>query len=173
VRDNFGKACGGQIDGILGIDLLEKMGLTIDLQRSVAQFGDHSGNDSEKNRMVDFEASMGHCVEAFNAGRAEELRDCFDSEIVLYTSGGEFRGRDEVLEHLNKRFLYLQPHPHFEMTIRDMRLVGDAVWHGFDYRIESSDLHIVGRGMMICRRNGGRWQFLNMHNSVAQPELGG
>ena len=32
----IGKACGGQIDGILGVDLLDQMGMTIDLKRRVA-----------------------------------------------------------------------------------------------------------------------------------------
>src|SRR6266852_951847 len=35
----IGKACGGQIDGILGVDLLDKMGVTIDLKRQVASAG--------------------------------------------------------------------------------------------------------------------------------------
>ena len=148
------------------------MGVTIDLQRSVAQFGDSSAKESDKDRMADHEASMAHCMDAFNAGRAEELRDCFDPEIVLYTPWGEFRGRDEVLEYLNKRFLKLLPHPRFELTPRDMQMVGDAVWHGYDYKIESPSVHIAGRGMMICRKNGGRWQLLNMHNSIVQPEPG-
>jgi hypothetical protein len=168
----IGQACGGQIDGILGIDLLNRMGVTIDLQRSVAQFGDSSAKESDKDRMTDHEASMAHCMDAFNAGRAEELRECFDPEIVLYTPWGEFRGRDEVLQYLNKRFLKLQPHPRFELIPRDMQMVGDAVWHGYDYKIESPSVHIAGRGMMICRKNGGRWQLLNMHNSVVQPEPG-
>lgn len=166
----IGKACGGQIDGILGIDLLDKMGTTIDLQRRVARFGVSPGDPSQKNRLADHEAAMSHCLDAFNAGRAEELTDCFDPEIVLYTPWGEFRGREQVLEYLNKRFLHLQPHPRFEITTHDMRLVGDVVWHGYNYRIESPDLHIAGRGMMICRENGGRWQLLNMHNSVIQPD---
>jgi hypothetical protein len=32
----IGKACGGQIDGILGVDLLDAMGMTIDLKRRIA-----------------------------------------------------------------------------------------------------------------------------------------
>src|SRR6516225_6928321 len=32
----IGKACGGQIDGILGVDLLDQMGMTIDLKQRVA-----------------------------------------------------------------------------------------------------------------------------------------
>src|SRR5712692_12073898 len=38
----IGKACGGQIDGILGVDLHEKMGVTIDLKRQVASPGAES-----------------------------------------------------------------------------------------------------------------------------------
>src|SRR5712692_7396646 len=51
----IGKACGGQIDGILGIDLLDRMRVTINLQQSVAQFGDSSGEESEKDRIADHE----------------------------------------------------------------------------------------------------------------------
>jgi len=32
----IGNACGGQVDGILGVDLLDQMGMTIDLKRRVA-----------------------------------------------------------------------------------------------------------------------------------------
>jgi Aspartyl protease len=35
----IGKACGFRIDGILGVDLLDKMKVTIDLQRQVASLG--------------------------------------------------------------------------------------------------------------------------------------
>lgn len=166
----IGKACGGQIDGILGIDLLDKMGAIIDLQRRVTLLGTARGDAGWKTSIAEHDSAMNHCVDAFNAGRAEELTDCFDPEIVLYTPWGEFRGREQVLEYLNKGFLHLQPHPRFEITTHDMRLVGDAVWHGYDYTIESPDVHIAGRGMMICRKNGGRWQLLNMHNSIVQPD---
>ena len=32
----IGNSCGGKIDGILGVDLLDKMGVTIDLKRKIA-----------------------------------------------------------------------------------------------------------------------------------------
>ncbi|MGH9492715.1 MAG: nuclear transport factor 2 family protein [Terriglobales bacterium] len=166
----IGQACGGQIDGILGIDLLDKMGTTIDLKRRVAQLGGSAADEGEKHRLAEHEAAMNHCLDAFNAGRADELKDCFDPEIVLYTPWGEFRGREQVMKYLNQRFLHLEPHPRMEITTHDKRLVGDAVWHGYDYKIESTELHIAGRGMMICRKNGGRWQLLNMHNSFIQPD---
>src|SRR5260370_11122840 len=34
-----GDACGGPVDGILGVDLLDEMGVTIDLKRQVALLG--------------------------------------------------------------------------------------------------------------------------------------
>jgi hypothetical protein len=166
----IGQACGGQIDGILGIDLLDKMGATIDLQKRVAQLGGAHAGKGEQPQLNDHEAAMTHCLDAFNAGRGEELEDCFDPEIVLYTPWGEFRGRKQVMAYLNQRFLHLDPHPRMEILTHDKRLLGEAVWHGYDYKIESRTLHIAGRGMMICRKNGGRWQLLNMHNSFVQPE---
>jgi len=32
----IGNTCGGQVDGILGVDLLDQMGMTIDLKHRVA-----------------------------------------------------------------------------------------------------------------------------------------
>ena len=166
----IGEACGGQIDGILGIDLLDRMGATIDLQRRVAQLGGSPADQSEKRQLAEHEMAMSHCLDAFNAGRGEELAGCFDPEIVLYTPWGEFRGRKQVMEYLNQRFLHLDPHPRMEIITHDMRLVEDAVWYGYDYKIESRDLRIAGRGMMICRKNNGHWELLNMHNSFIQPD---
>src|SRR5215467_7791502 len=38
----IGKACGSQIDGIFGVDLLDKMGVTIDLKHQVASLGEQT-----------------------------------------------------------------------------------------------------------------------------------
>lgn len=42
----IGKACGGRVDGILGVDLLDKMGVTIDLKRQVASLPNDSREGS-------------------------------------------------------------------------------------------------------------------------------
>jgi hypothetical protein len=164
----IGKACGGQIDGLLGVDLLEKMGATIDLKRRVAQFS-HFKDPSAEERLAAHSAATSRCLSAFNNGRAEALADCFDPEIVLYTPWGEFRGRDQVIEYLKGRFLSQEPRPKFQFRMHESRVVGEAVWQSYDYRVESSNLHITGRGMMVSRENNGHWQLLNMHNSMVQP----
>jgi hypothetical protein len=160
----IGKACGGQIDGLLGVDLLEKMGAKIDLNRRIAQFSEFKDATAEE-RLVAYGTELSRCLDAFNQGHAEELKDCFDPEIVFYTPWGEYRGRERVIEYLKRRFLTLEPRPKFD----ERRIVGEALWQSYDYRIESPSLHIAGRGMMVSRENDGRWQLLNMHNSIVQP----
>jgi len=97
----IGNACGGKIDGILGVDLLDKMGVTIDLKRRVASLAPPPANASALFEQM--EAAMHRCTTAFESGNAAELEDCFDLEIVLFAPQGEFRGRKEVMDYLQRR----------------------------------------------------------------------
>lgn len=163
----IGKACGGKIDGILGVDLLDKMGVTIDLKRHVAS---PSSPPPDARAMYNqMEAAMHHCTEAFNAGNAAELEDCFDPEIILYAPQGEFRGRVQVMKYLQDRFLRYAPKLSYEMCMREVRLFGDALWYSYDYTIDSPKEHIAGHGMSMCRKNGDHWRVLNLHNSLLEP----
>src|SRR5208282_6784498 len=67
------KACGGPLDGILGVDLLEQLGVTIDLKRSVARLGVAPPNASEASLIADIEQAMHSCSEAFNNADAGRL----------------------------------------------------------------------------------------------------
>lgn len=164
----IGKACRGRIDGILGVDLMDKMGITIDLQRRVARF--QAPRMSPEQQMSEMEKGMNQCDEAFNLGHAEELEQCFDPEIVLYTPAGEFRGRQQVMNYLKDRYLRFAPHVHYQSTVHDVRSFGDALWYSYDYSIDFGDQHVAGHGMAMCRKQEGRWRMLNMHNSLQQPD---
>jgi hypothetical protein len=166
----IGKACGGKVDGILGVDLLDKLGMTIDLKRQVAQLEVTPAEARE--RFEEMEASTSHCNDAFNLGKEDVLEQCFDPEIILFTPMGEFRGREQVMDFLKEHYLQFAPHIHYEMKPRDIQSLGDAMWYSYDYTIESPSKSIAGRGMAVCRRSGGRWRILNMHNSVMEPETG-
>jgi len=160
----IGKACGGRIDGILGVDLLDQMGVTIDLKRKVATFkGDPEDKEST---FAEMERTMGPCNMAFNAGKAKELEECFDPEVVLYTPEGEFRGRQQVMRYLTDTYLKFAPDLRYAMTPHDVQSFGDALWYSYDYTIDVHGRSIVGHGMAMCRREGGRWRMLNMHNSL-------
>jgi ketosteroid isomerase-like protein len=164
----IGKACGGQIDGILGVDLLDQMGMTIDLKRRVAIIAAEPLDSAAI--FAEMERDMGFCNTAFNQGDAKAIVDCFDPEIVLYTPHGEFRGRPEVMKYLTNRYFKFAPKLRYEMTPHDVRSYGDALWYSYDYLIETPEEHMTGHGMSMCRKDAsGRWRVLNMHNSLMEP----
>ena len=164
----IGKACGGKIDGILGVDLLDRMGVTIDLKRQVA---------STEPAVVDahamygqMEGQMHRCSEAFEQGDAKTLEECFDPEIVLYTPDGEYHGRKEAVEYLRKRYMKYAPNLCYIMHLKDVKTFGDALWYSYEYEIIAPNEHVVGHGMSMCRKRQGQWYVLNLHNSLMRPE---
>ncbi|GAC1640408.1 MAG: hypothetical protein NVS9B14_21910 [Candidatus Acidiferrum sp.] len=163
----IGTACGGRIDGILGVDLLDKMGVTIDLKRRVASLAPSSQDARAVYNQM--EESMHKCNVAFNNGDAATLEDCFDAEIVLYTPGGEFHGRAQVMNYLQKSYLQYAPKLSYEMELHEVKLFGDALWYSYDYTIDSPKEHTVGHGMSMCRKDGAHWRILNLHNSLRDP----
>jgi len=169
----IGQACGGQIDGILGVDLLEQMGATIDLRRRVARLG----NVVTPPPQSDEQALQHHfqieqlCMDAFNKGDLKALEECLDPDVVLFTPWGEARGRKAMLDYVRERYFSLRPLPQMEMKMKSVRIIGSAAWYDYDYSIALPIGRIEGRGTGICRRHGDRWLLLNMHNSrVESPE---
>jgi hypothetical protein len=164
----IGKACGGRIDGILGVDLLDKMGVTIDLKRQVASMGPP---DTDARALYgQMEAHMHHCAEAFEQGNAKELEACFDPEIVLYTPDGEYRGRKQAVEYLQKRYMKYAPDLSYKLALKDVKAFGDALWYSYDFEIISPTEHVAGHGMSMCRKIEGQWYVLNLHNSLVAAD---
>jgi hypothetical protein len=164
----IGKACGARIDGILGVDLLDKMGVTVDLRRQVASMS--SEPPDPHILFAQMESGMHHCTEAFQKGDVEELQACFDPEIVLYTPDGEYRGRKQAVAYLRERFMKYAPNLCYKMKLQDVKSFGDALWYSYEYEIDSPREHIVGHGMSMCHRDHGQWLVLNLHNSHRETD---
>jgi ketosteroid isomerase-like protein/predicted aspartyl protease len=168
------KACGGQLDGILGVDLLERLGVTIDLERSVARLGVASRNSSEALVIAEVEKAMASCSASFNNADAEKLAACFDPEFALSSPRGELHGRDQAMNYF-RQYFGASPQAHLLMTISDQRAAGELVLSLYAYTIETPSWHISGRGTMLCRKSENRWYVLSMHESplvagvVAKP----
>jgi ketosteroid isomerase-like protein len=163
----IGNACGGQIDGILGVDLLDQMGMTIDLKRRVAVPApvEQPGNSSDAS--AELEEDLGSCEAAFNQGDVKAMAECFDPEVVFYTPHGEYRGREEVISYLSQRYFRSGSKPRYDARPHEIRSFGDLLWYSYDFWIDSSDQHLTGHGMTMCRKDaGGRWRILNVNNSV-------
>ena len=162
----IGAACRGPIDGILGMDLLDKMGVTIDLKHRVASMG---ADATDARATYDaMENSMEPCMVAFNKGDAAEFEKCLDPEIVMYTPHGEFLGRQQVIAYLQSRFFQYAPNIRYSTKLRDAQMFGDALWYSYDYNIDSPVEHRAGHGMSMCRKGEGRWRMLNVHNSLVE-----
>jgi len=159
------RACGGRIDGILGVDLLERMGITIDLKERVARFGTAPADPAELSLISEMEAAMHGCSEAFNSGDTTALGACFDRDFVLDTPSGEFRGREKALEYLSGRFPGADSNMHFSMQVHDQHAIAGVVWTAYDYSLDSPQLHLAGRGMMLCHKQQDRWTILSMHET--------
>ncbi len=164
----IGKACGGKIDGILGVDLLDRMGVTIDLKRQVASMGPETTD--ARVMYGQMEGQMHLCAEAFEQGKAKELEECFDPDIVLYTPDGEYRGRKQAVEYLQARYMKYAPELTYTMRLQDVKSFGDALWYSYEYEITAPKEHVVGHGMSMCRRTAGKWYVLNLHNSLVGTE---
>ena len=89
------------------------MGVTIDLKRRIASFNSVPASPAAAYKQM--EEHMHHCTSAFEAGNAEELGDCFDSDIVLFALQREYRGREEVMKYLKGRFLQYAPRLTYKM----------------------------------------------------------
>jgi len=163
----IGKACGGPVDGILGVDLLDKMAVTLDLKRQIALLGEEPADPKEMYSHM--EDSMRSCAFAFQDGNAAVLTECFDPEIVFYTPDGEFVGREKVVAYLRERFFRYAPDLCYKMTPHQVHVYGDALWYSYDYSIQMPKETLSGHGFAMCKRNGARWRMLNMHNSYAEP----
>src|SRR6202035_5889107 len=146
----IGNACGGPIDGILGVDLLDKMHVTIDLSRQVALLG--AARTDPKAVYEEMEQAMGHCTNAFEQAKAEEFETCLDPEIVFYTPHEEFHGRKEVMGYLTRRYFKYAPKLHYTMDLQDVQLFGNALWYSYEYKLDTPEDHLVGHGMAMCRK---------------------
>jgi len=160
----IGTACGGRIDGIFGVDLMERMGVKIDFEKKLLSFKTNAAD--VKGAYDEMESSMHGCTVAFEQGTAKEFGECLDPEIVLYTPDGEFVGREKVLEYMSQRYFKFAPNLLYDATVREVKMYGDALWYSYDYVLETPQEHHTGHGMSMCRKSDGRWRMLNMHNSV-------
>ena len=158
------KACGGQLDGILGVDLLEQLAVTIDLERSVARLGVAAQNSPDAALVAEVEKAISSCSIAFNNADAEKLAGCFDPEFALSSPRGELHGRGEAMNYFRQYFA-MSPHAHISMTVSDQRGAGELVWGLYDYTIETPSRSTSGRGMLLCRKSDHRWYILGMHES--------
>jgi ketosteroid isomerase-like protein len=164
-----GDACGKKIDGILGVDLLAKMGATIDLKKQTL----HVATVDERQAAalaLEMQQEMHSCVTAFNGSDEEQFAACLDAKIVLFTIDADLYGRAQVLGYFRDRYFHQHPAAKLEIHESAFHPIGDAVWYEYEFTIESERGLLHGRGMAMCRKTEGHWRMASMHHSIVKME---
>jgi ketosteroid isomerase-like protein len=168
----IGKACGRKIDGILGVDLLGKLGASINLKDQTIHVA-----TSDEAHGAELVAAMQHemhrCVDAFNDSDEEKFGDCLDPKIVLFSTDTELYGREQVVGYFHKKYFHQQPSAKLEIIERDFHPIGEAVWYEYEFTIDSTRGRLHGRGMAMCKKSDGQWRMASMHHSIAELESAG
>jgi hypothetical protein len=164
-----GKACGRKIDGILGVDLLAKLGATIDMKRQIV----HVATASEariETLTADMQHEMHRCLEAFNESDEKTFAECLDPKIVLFSADAELYGREQAVGYFRERYFHQKPAARLEIRERAFHPIGEAVWYEYEFTINSVRGVLRGRGMGMCKKSEGHWRMASMHHSVLEME---
>jgi ketosteroid isomerase-like protein len=165
----IGEACGRKIDGILGVDLLARLGITIDLKKQMVHVTT-TGDEHAAALADEMHAAMQRCLEAFNHSDEKTFTDCLDPKIVLFTWHAELYGREQVAGYFREHYFHQEPGAKLEIHESAFHPIGEAVWYEYDFTIESRQGLLRGRGMAMCRKSDGRWRMASMHHSIVQYE---
>lgn len=164
----IGQACGKKIDGILGVDLLSRLGATLDLKNHTAELV--ADSKTAEATLAELHQQLVRCEEAFNRADEPAFAECLDPQIVTFTFGGDFYGRDAVMAYYHKKYFQAQPHAFLTMVPRAHHLIGDAVWVEYDLKIVLPQQVITARGTALCRKSAGRWRIVHMNHSSPPPD---
>jgi hypothetical protein len=165
----LGDACGKKIDGILGVDLLTKIGVTVDLKRLTMHVRT-ANEDREAIIAAEMNGEMERCLKAFNDSDEKTFGDCLDAKVVLFTLDTELYGREQALGYFRDQYFHQKPAARLEIQESAFHTIGEAVWYEYDFTIESNRGVLHGRGMAMCRKSDGHWRMASMHHSVVKFE---
>jgi hypothetical protein len=165
----IGKACGRKIDGILGVDLLGKLGASINLKDQTI----HVATPDEVHGaelVTAMQHEMHGCVEAFNDSDEQKFGDCLDPKIVLFSTDTELYGREQVVGYFRERYFHQEPAARLDIRESAFHPIGEAVWYEYEFTIDSARGKLHGRGMAMCKKSQGQWRMASMHHSMAELE---
>jgi ketosteroid isomerase-like protein/predicted aspartyl protease len=163
----IGKACGKKIDGILGVDLLSKLGASINLKQQTL----HLATTDEKRGeelVTAMQIEMHRCLEAFNESDEQAFGDCLDPKIVLFSGEAELYGREQVTGYFREKYFHQKPAAKLDIRESSFHSIGEAIWYEYEFTIDSSRGRLRGRGMAMCKKSEGRWRMASMHHSILE-----
>jgi len=156
----IGRACGRQIDGVLGIDLLRKVGAVLDLTDHTPRLRiDGETTESVKKKLD--ERIVG-CEEAFNRQDEASVSDCLDPEIVVFSERADFHGRQRLMEFFRER--YSSRHLHAQLSVKPFfyHVFGGAIWMEYEFQANIGEITAVAQGSALWSNAGGKWRIIHL-----------
>jgi hypothetical protein len=169
-----GRACGHTIDGILGIDLLRRLGAVVDLKVHVVRLP--ADSEIVQSHVAELDKRLALCAQAFNRGEEQVFLDCLDPRVVLFTAIGDFNGREAFMEYLRRQRSRQHALPQLGITLRAHDLLGEEVWAEVELRIKLEQKVLRIRGTMLCEKSGAVWRIVHLNSSAPSADavvLGG
>ena len=165
----IGKACGRKLDGILGADLLEKLGATVDLKRQILHV--ITADEVRAAQLAsEMQRDTARCTKAFNESNEETFGDCLDPKIVMFTTKEELYGREKVAEYFRDRYFHQVSPARLQIRESAFHAIGEAIWYEYQFTIDMDRGRLSGRGVAMCKKTDGRWRMASMHHSEVQFE---
>lgn len=158
----IGRGCGRRIDGILGVDLLSRLGATVDLKNHTAHLLD---SETLQARLAALHAQLTSCEKAFNAEDETAFADCLDPQVVIFSFSGDYYGRDAAMNYYRARYFQQDPPARLVLIPRGHHALGDAIWIDYDMRITRSNQTLIARGTALCQKENGKWRIMHMNHS--------
>jgi hypothetical protein len=163
-----GRACGHTIDGILGIDLLRRLGAVVDLNAHVVRLP--LDPEIAQSRVVELDKRLAFCTQSFNNGEEQVFLDCMDPRVVLFTGAGDFYGREAFMEYLRRERRRQRVPPLLVIALRAHHLIGEQVWAEVELRIKLEQQVLRLRGTMLCEKSGTVWRIVHLNSFAPAPD---
>jgi ketosteroid isomerase-like protein len=162
------RSCQRRVDGVLGADLIARLGLTIDLKNHVGILEGQAR--SPEARLSELMQQQAACEQAFNRSDEKAFAECLAPDIVLLTSKGDYRGRNSVMKHFKESYFGQDPPVQVSLTPRTRRAIGPVIWMEYDMAVTFRGQVMKTRGTALYQKTGDRWLMSNMNYSVAEAE---
>ena len=164
----IGRACGHTIHGILGIDLLRRLGAVVDLKAHVVRLP--VDLEIAQSHLEELDKRLSLCAQAFNSGEEQVLLDCLDPRVVLFTAVGDFYGREAFMEYLRRERSRQRALPQLVITLRAHHLLGEDVWAEVELRIKLDQQMLRIRGTVLCGKSGAVWRIVQLNSSAPSAD---
>lgn len=164
----LGKNCGRRIDGILGADLLERMGATIDFKRRIARF---TTTDDRRNDelIAALKGDLQHCLHALRVGDEKAVMGCLASQIIVFQPNPATYSSEQALAFLRG---HSSSHSgiEFEVHTSNFHMMGEAIWFEYGFSSAGSQNVSYARGVVTCRKFDGRWRITTVTPAAVEIE---